>query len=270
MPNDTHYEVHDFSDPWEHRPFILLLHGHGRSSRFWYRLVPFLSRHYRVVTIDLPGHGRSPARIDPETGLSADAFIDDILAVLKALGCQSFHFVGESFGGMLGVLFADKYADMVRTLTLISTPPFINQETKSLGLGHLSQAQALAQLQTPGWSKSASAAFRFPPGTAEGLSDWYSAETETCDPSVMIAMTKLLDEVDVTPFLPRLKVPVLGLYPTKGRTINADQEAVLRTVPRLKMIHFPTPYHLIWILMPEICAKYILAFLAMEDGIFLA
>lgn len=31
------YEVDDYTDPWRNAPFILLQHGYGRSSKFWYR-----------------------------------------------------------------------------------------------------------------------------------------------------------------------------------------------------------------------------------------
>jgi len=39
-----HYEIHDFTDPWKDAPYVILQHGHGRSGRFWYGWVPYLSR----------------------------------------------------------------------------------------------------------------------------------------------------------------------------------------------------------------------------------
>ena len=41
------YELDDFTGPWKNAPFILLQHGFGRSSKFWYRWVPYLSRFYK-------------------------------------------------------------------------------------------------------------------------------------------------------------------------------------------------------------------------------
>ena len=53
------YELDDFTDPWEQRPFLVLQHGNGRSARFWYRWMPYLARHYRIIRPDMRGLGES-------------------------------------------------------------------------------------------------------------------------------------------------------------------------------------------------------------------
>ena len=54
---ETHYELDDFTDPWKPAETIVIQHGLGRSSRFWYHWVPLLARHYRVIRRDMRGHG---------------------------------------------------------------------------------------------------------------------------------------------------------------------------------------------------------------------
>src|SRR5258708_12496917 len=64
------YYIDDCTDPWKEAPVLLLLHAAMGSARRYYAWVPPLSRHYRVVRMDLRGHGRSeipPA--DPELTL---------------------------------------------------------------------------------------------------------------------------------------------------------------------------------------------------------
>ena len=56
---ELHVAVHDFTDPWREAPILLLQHGFGRSGKFWFNLIPYLARFYRVVCPDLRGVGQS-------------------------------------------------------------------------------------------------------------------------------------------------------------------------------------------------------------------
>ena len=51
------YTIDDFTDPWLKSPTLLLLHAAMGHSRRYYAWVPRLCRHYRVVRMDLRGHG---------------------------------------------------------------------------------------------------------------------------------------------------------------------------------------------------------------------
>src|SRR5262249_43193008 len=53
------YTIDDFTDPWRQAPTLLLLHAAMGSSKRWYASVPALCRDYRVVRMDLRGHGES-------------------------------------------------------------------------------------------------------------------------------------------------------------------------------------------------------------------
>jgi pimeloyl-ACP methyl ester carboxylesterase len=73
----------------------LLLHGMGSNSRTWYAVGPALSaRGYRVVAVDLPGHGRSPR--DPQA--SVETFVE---AFLGAVELRPALAVGHSMGGLI-------------------------------------------------------------------------------------------------------------------------------------------------------------------------
>jgi 3-oxoadipate enol-lactonase len=117
-----HYAIDDFTDPWKNAPFVVLQHGNGRSSRFWYSWIPYLSRYYKVVRPDARGLGSSSAGFDLERDLTVEALVGDLVAILDALGAQSVHFCGESMGGILGLALAALHPERVRTLTLVSTP----------------------------------------------------------------------------------------------------------------------------------------------------
>ena len=59
---DLYYDIDDYTDPWKNAPHILLQHGYGRSSKFWYRWVPYLARFYKVVRPDLRGLSQPDAK----------------------------------------------------------------------------------------------------------------------------------------------------------------------------------------------------------------
>src|SRR6187431_3752175 len=86
-----HYALDDFTDPWRNAPHLILQHGYGRSGRFWYSWVPYLSRFYKIVRPDLRGLGQSGIPDDLETGLTVENYIDDLLAIIDTLGDAPVH-----------------------------------------------------------------------------------------------------------------------------------------------------------------------------------
>ena len=66
-----HYTVHDYTDRWRDAGTIILVHGFARSGEFWFNIVPYLARFYRVVCPDLRGLGQS----QPLAGLAASISI---------------------------------------------------------------------------------------------------------------------------------------------------------------------------------------------------
>jgi pimeloyl-ACP methyl ester carboxylesterase len=80
---ETHYELGDFTAPWKPAETIVIQHGVGRSSRFWYHWVPLLARHYRVIRRDMRGHGQS-ADPGPNPAWSVEELLTDIKGCLDA------------------------------------------------------------------------------------------------------------------------------------------------------------------------------------------
>jgi pimeloyl-ACP methyl ester carboxylesterase len=151
---EMYYEVDDYTDPWlKQTDTVLLQHGVGRSSRFWYHWVPALAGRYRVVRRDLRGHGQSsdPGR---EHKWSIDELIDDMKSFLDALELDRVHYVGESIGGILGVVFAAKWPERLKSLTVCSTPTSIRASArKALTGGDRELTSELGKVGGGGWVK---------------------------------------------------------------------------------------------------------------------
>lgn len=264
-----HYRVHDCTDPWRRPEVLILQHGFGRSSRFWYNLAPYLCRFYRVVCPDLRGLGESGRNFDLATGLSADRYLADLATIADAVGAPTFHYAGESLGGMLGMALAAQVPERVRTLTLMSASLTIRPDAqKAFAFEFPSWEVALRTLGAKGWAERANQVTRFPPGTDQGLMDWYAAEFGKSDVEVLLAMQGVARSLDLEPLLSRIKAPALGLYPSQGAFAKSGQEAVLKAkLPQLRVVHFPTTFHMVWVLEPVACAHHMLHFMAAHDGI---
>jgi pimeloyl-ACP methyl ester carboxylesterase len=109
------FEVHGA----DQLPTVLLLPAWSIvHSRMWKAQVPYLSRHFRVVTFDGRGNGRS----DRPVGAAAytdDEFVADIGAVLDATGTERATLIGLSSGAAWGVLFAARHPERVTGLMAI-------------------------------------------------------------------------------------------------------------------------------------------------------
>jgi 3-oxoadipate enol-lactonase len=266
---DLHYELDDYTDPWRKASYILLQHGFARSSRFWYQWVPYLSRYYKVIRPDLRGFGTSSKNFDLSSAIHVDAYLDDLEAILDHAGAHSVHYCGESMGGIIGILAAAQRPQRVRTLSLVSTPMQLNEAAKRRGsFGHASQAAALRALGAYGYAQSKNTADRFPPGTDPDLMHWFAHEQGKSDIEVMIAMQKLFYSLDTTPYLPKIKAPLLAIYPSHDTHTTSEQLDLLRScVANHHIVNIPQKHHNLHCIRPATCATQVLHFAARHDGI---
>lgn len=101
-------------------PAIVLLHAFPLDSGMFDRLVPLVVGTMRVVTVDLPGLGRSPA---PSATPSMTEVADEVLAVLDLLAIGRATVLGISTGGYAALQLATSAPDRVAALVLGSTTP---------------------------------------------------------------------------------------------------------------------------------------------------
>ena len=264
-----HYTIDDFTDPWKKSATVLLQHGYGRSGRFWYNWVPYLSRYYRVLRLDLRGFGQSPVDFDPYTGITLDNHAADVIALLDALQIESVHYCGESFGGILGMVLAARQPTRIRTLNLVSAPVNLHQKhLESTAFGHASREEALREMGAEKWALAMNDLNRFAPGTDPGLASWFASEMGKNNVDVLCAQYRLHCTASAEALLPLIQAPVLAIYPTSGKITTNEQEVLLKKgIQNLNNVHLPTPSHAIASLMPATCAREVLHFCARHDGI---
>tara|TARA_B100000809_G_scaffold266767_1_gene331384 strand:+ start:5779 stop:6555 length:777 start_codon:yes stop_codon:yes gene_type:complete len=99
-------------------PCIVLLHGFLLSPSIWNELVPILSKKNKVITIDLPGHGKSGCVAETHT---MELMAEVINFILEENNIDQASFIGHSMGGYVSLAFAEKYESKVNTLVLLNS-----------------------------------------------------------------------------------------------------------------------------------------------------
>ncbi len=95
---------------------VVLIHGFAVNADLnWRRpgITRELAKHYRVIAMDLRGHGLSDKPHDPDT--YGQAMVDDVIALLDHLDIEKAHVVGYSLGGVIALNMAARHADRLIT-----------------------------------------------------------------------------------------------------------------------------------------------------------
>ena len=98
-------------------PVLVLLHGSNASLFTWRPWVAALAPSFRVVTMDLPGHGLTGAV--PSDDYSEKAMVDFVREVVDSLHIHRFAIGGNSMGGAIAARFAETYPARVTQLVLV-------------------------------------------------------------------------------------------------------------------------------------------------------
>ncbi len=98
-------------------PVLVMVHGYAASLETWEPWAARLGGDYRIITVDLPGHGltRTPPGYNP----SIEGYADYVEAVTEQLGVHSFTLIGNSMGGHTAWVYALKYPNRLDGLVLV-------------------------------------------------------------------------------------------------------------------------------------------------------
>ena len=116
------WQLDGFAAPWSQPDTVLLLHAAMGSSERWFRWLPRLSARYRVLRLDLRGHGRSQIPPDDQP-FSLAHLVGDVVELLDRQSLGAVHVVGNSAGGYVAQRLAIEHPDRVRTLALYGSTP---------------------------------------------------------------------------------------------------------------------------------------------------
>jgi pimeloyl-ACP methyl ester carboxylesterase len=100
---------------------IVLLHGYLETSEVWNCFAKKLSEKFRIISADLPGHGKS----DNDGEVLTMEFIATLIKnLLESLNIKKVFLIGHSLGGYITLAFAELYPDMLSGYCLFHSQPF--------------------------------------------------------------------------------------------------------------------------------------------------
>jgi len=188
---------------------IVLLHGFLENQTMWQNLVPELSNKYRVIAIDLLGHGETEC-LGYVHSMEENAEV--VRSILSELRIRKAVFVGHSMGGYVALAFAEMFPKMVKGLVLLNSTSKADSEERKANRDRAIKAV----------KKEYTTFVRL------SISNLFSEENRE----------KMTDEIEKVK-IQALKTPLQGIVASlEGMKIRKDRESLLHsaTLPMLLIL----------------------------------
>lgn len=135
---EMYYEIHG-----EGRPLVLL-HGFNGSGGTWKPFIDEFASHYRLIVVDLRGHGRST---NPTNEFTHRQSALDVYALLDHLGIQRFQAMGISTGGMTLIHMATQQPVRAEAIVLIGATIYFPEQARAIMAKSTAESLTEQQLQ---------------------------------------------------------------------------------------------------------------------------
>ena len=120
---EMYYEEYGVGKP------LVLLHGFGGCSQNWHPFIAGLSEHYRLIVVDLRGHGYST---NPGNKFTHGEAASDVFLLLEKLGVDHFSAMGMSTGGMTLLHMATSQPSRIDSMVLISAASYFPNQARAI------------------------------------------------------------------------------------------------------------------------------------------
>lgn len=231
---------------------LVLLHSIGTDMGLHDELAPFLAPHFRMIRIDIRGHGASSATAgDYDLGLLGS----DVLAVMDAAGIDRAIVCGTSLGAMIAMQLVQDAPQRVRGLVLACTSP---------GMSPVLWPERIATVRSRGMAAVAegwaqrhfSAGFLAShPARAEGLTRKVAEMSE----AGYLGNAAAIRDIDVLPGLPGVAVPatIIAGEDDIATPFAGHGDRIAAAMPAARVEFLPAA-HLACIEVPDLFARCVL------------
>jgi 3-oxoadipate enol-lactonase len=185
---------------------ILFLNGVLANTSSWFGQIPYFSKNYQTVLMDFRGQGKSDK---PSTRYPMEMHADDVKAVMDHLKIAKAHVVGISFGAEVGLIFATRYPQRLKTLVSACAVSHVDNAVRAMAERWLTAAR----LRSGRYLFEAVYPDAFSTEFIEKRWDFVSSTAPLYDTAVdidgFIELMKGFMKLDVTPDLHKIKIPTL-------------------------------------------------------------
>jgi pimeloyl-ACP methyl ester carboxylesterase len=221
---------------------VELLWERPKPARFLERLASFS----RLILFDKRGTGMSD-RVSNDRLPTLEERMDDVRAVLDAVGSENAALLGHSEGGSMSVLFAATYPERSRALVLVGAFAKRIRTDDYPWAPSLEERLATVEEVERDWG----AGFEltdYAPHEDPALLEWYSTcLRRSASPGAAAALLRMNSQIDTRHILPSIRVPTLVITRTGDRDVTVDEGRWLASqIPAARFVELPGDEHLVW------------------------
>jgi len=249
------YYIDDFTDPWIDPPSLFLLHSAMSSSRRMAAMVPHLARRFRVVRVDLRGHGATEVPRGDQK-LSLERLTQDVLDVMAHLEILKAHFLGASGGGYIAQQLAIHHPARVSSILLFASRPGFKDSNGAAWIPEMERTGLRAFI-------ARTIEERLPLGqVSQGQVDWFLDEISRNNESFVRRFVQYMTTQYWMSDLSNIACPALIVAPKGDAIGNASAYQEMHGLIRgSELITYDQSHHNITDYMPDRCAADALEFL---------
>ncbi|MBQ1222182.1 MAG: alpha/beta hydrolase [Alistipes sp.] len=242
---------------------VVLLHGYLESLMVWEDFIPHLYKQLRVVTLDLPGHGISVVNGECHTM----EYLADVVADLMAsLGVERYTVVGHSMGGYVALAVAEKYADRLEGVVLLSSTPNPDTDEKrenrrrEIALVKSGKKDMLARV-----APEAGFAVVNRPRMKDYIADLTEQVHLTEEEGIVALLNGMIERKDQNEMLKKSAVRQLFILGKQDGYIPMEvAEAMVARHPQAEVAWLEESGHMGFLEQPEACAEALLKFMGIS------
>lgn len=251
------YTVDEFTDPWQRatQP-VVFLHGLAERGEAWRAWVAPFARHFQVVRFDQRGFGDSDP-LEASRPWSIDDTVNELAEMAQALDVEPFHLVSAKLGGTIGMAFAARFPERVRSLSVVSSPASLQESLGSV------LPQWTEMVRTHGvrhWARQTMGARLGKDMPAAGV-EWWTQMMGSTRKETMLSIFPTLAQVDVRSRLPAIRCPTLVMTTTGSRLGAVESIAAWQQlIPDSRLVVVDSDSYHIAASSPDASAREVLEF----------
>ena len=239
---------------------VVLLHGYLESMYVWEDFLPLLTPHFRVITVDIPGHGISEVKGEVHT---MEMVAEVLREMLDEMGIERVTMVGHSMGGYVSLAFCAAYPERLDGVVLLSSSPNPDTDVKrenrrrEIALVRAGKKDALARV-----APEAGFAEQNRRRLKSYIDDLVEQVHITEDDGIVALLGGMIERKDQNDILRQSSVKQLFILGKKDNYIpvEAAEEFIARN-PLAKVAWLEVSGHMGFIEQPRECADALIEFI---------
>jgi pimeloyl-ACP methyl ester carboxylesterase len=216
-----------YSIQGENEPALVFIHGGFADQTFWPEQMKYFSRYYKVIALDMAGHGESGRN---RKDWSVDTFAEDVAAVVRKEKLKKAVLIGNSLGGPVSVKAAHLTPDAIIAIVAVDTFQDIGVEIPTSFFLDLAKGYRNDFAKT--MKEMVNALFH--PDSYPELKAWAEERMMNHSPEMAAGLMESYVDFNLPKLVKKLTIPIRcingDLYETqveKNRAIHADFDAVI-------------------------------------------